>query len=32
MHDYVLAYKKTLETEMNDLNEPDKAFPFTDAR
>jgi hypothetical protein len=32
MHDYALVYKKTFETEMNDLNEPDKLFPFSDEK
>ncbi len=33
MHDYVLVYSKTFgQAEINNLNDPDKAFPFEDKR
>ena len=32
MHDYILIYKKSEETEINDLNEPNKEFPFKDEK
>lgn len=32
MHDYVLVYTKTVEVEINNLNEPDKKFPYRDER
>jgi adenine-specific DNA-methyltransferase len=30
MHDYILVYSKSEETRLNDLNDPDKVFPFCD--
>jgi len=32
MHDYILVYTRTIESEINDLNEPNKEFPFEDER
>ena len=32
MHDYILAYTRTVESEINDLNEPNKEFPFEDEK
>lgn len=32
MHDYIFAYSKTPNTELNNLNDPDKIFPFEDDR
>lgn len=31
MHDYLLAYKKSQEAEINNLNDPDKKFPYEDS-
>lgn len=30
MHDYVLIYSRSENTQLNDLNEPDKVFPYED--
>lgn len=32
MHDYILIYIKSEESEINDLNEPEKDFPFEDEK
>lgn len=31
MHEYIMVYIKSEDSEINDLNEPDKIFPFTDS-
>lgn len=31
MHEYIMVYIKSEDSEINDLNEPDKVFPFTDS-
>lgn len=31
MHEYIIVYIKSEDSEINDLNEPDKVFPFTDS-
>ena len=32
MHEYILAYTKNTDTEINNLSDPNKKFPFTDNR
>lgn len=31
MHEYLIVYKKTQSTEINNLSQPDKVFPFDDS-